>query len=237
VVVVTHQISVPAPGDLLDSDLFRDVSERGLADAIRCARVRQLPKGVTIFTQDQPADRAHSLLAGRVRIAQGDADGGQLLVRFVGPGETFGTLGLFTGHRYPADAATVTDSAEMSWTEAALLGLIARYPQIAVNLVKIAGERLRDAENRLRELATQRVERRIAHAILRLTEKAGPATDNGTAIGFPLSRKDLAEMCGTTLHTVSRILTAWEREGWIETHQQRIAIRNPAVLRKMADEP
>jgi CRP-like cAMP-binding protein len=231
-----HQTSVPQPGNLAHADLFRDVPERGLADAIRCASVRQLPKGTTVFAQDQTADRAHALLAGRVRIAQGDADGGQLLIRFVGPGESFGTLGLFTGHRYPADAATVTDSTEINWTEAALLGLIARYPQIAVNLVRIAGTRLRDTENRLRELATQRVERRIAHTILRLAAKAGHATDDGTAIGFPLSRRDVAEMCGTTLHTVSRTLTRWEKDGWIETNQQCIVIRNPAVIRKKADE-
>lgn len=230
-----HVISA-RPKDIARSDLFRDLSERGCADVIHCASVRHLPKGETIFVQDQMADRAHLLLTGRVRIMQGDADGGQLLVRFIGPGETFGTLGLFTGRRYPAHAATVISSTEISWTEASLLDLIERYPQIAVNLVKIAGERLRNSESRMRELATQRVERRIANTVLRLAEKAGHATENGTAINFPLSRKDIAEMCGTTLHTVSRTLTSWEKDGWIETNQQRIIIHSLAVIRQKADE-
>jgi CRP-like cAMP-binding protein len=230
------QASLPKPGDLLDSDLFRDVSERGRSDALRAASVRLLAKGVTVFTQGQAADRARFLLSGRVRIAQGDADGGQLLVRFIGPGETFGALGLFTSHRYPADAVALIESVEASWTESAFLALIERHPQIAINLIRIAGERLRDAETRLRELATQRVERRIAHALLRLAGKAGQATRDGSVIDFPLSRKDFAQMCGAALHTVSRTLTAWEKAGWIATHQQRITIHDPAQIRRLADE-
>ena len=51
-------------------------------------------------------------------------DGGQLVVRFVGPGEMFGTMALFTDRQYPAEAVSVVDSIEVSWTEAALLDLI-----------------------------------------------------------------------------------------------------------------
>jgi CRP-like cAMP-binding protein len=223
------------PNDLLDSDLFCDVSEAGRSEALGAASVRPLAKGATIFTQSQAADRAHFLLSGRVRIGQGDADGGQLLVRFIGTGESFGTLGLFTGHHYPADAVAVTDSMEASWTETAFLSLMERHPQIAINLVRIAGERLRDTENRLRELATKRVESRIAHTLLRFARKASQTTSDGAVIDFPLSRNDLAQMCGAALHTVSRTLTTWENAGWISTHQQRITIRDQARIHRLTE--
>ena len=225
-----------APKDLADSELFRDVSEQGRADAIRCASVRHWPKGAAIFEQDQPCERAHAVLSGRVRIAQSDADGGQLLVRFIGPGETYGTVGLFSGHRYPAQAIAAVDCVEISWAEAALRGLIERHPQIAINILKVAAERLRDVENRLRESNTQRVERRIAHTILRLAAKGGQGETGGGQIDFPLSRKDIADMCGATVHTVSRTLTQWEKEGWVSTNQQRLTLLNPLQIRRLAEE-
>lgn len=224
-----------APQDLADTELFRDVSEHGRADAIRFASVRHWSKGAIIFEQDQPCERAHAVLSGRVRIAQSDADGGQLLVRFIGPGETYGTMGLFSGQRYPAQATAAVDCVEISWAEAALRGLIERHPQIAINILRVAAARLRDIEIRLRESNTQRVERRIAHTILRLAAKGGQG-DESSQIDFPLSRKDIADMCGATVHTVSRTLTQWENEGWVSTNQQRLTLLNPAQIRRLAED-
>jgi len=72
--------------------------------------------------------------------------------------------------------------------------------------------------------------------LLRLAAEAGQVTDKGTAIDFPLSRKDAADMCGATLHTVSRTLTAWENAGWIETSQQRVTIRDRREIQRRADD-
>lgn len=222
---------------LAGSELFAGLTAPQLVDVAACARVRQLEKGDTIFAQGTVAERAHVVLEGRVRILQTDQEGAQVVMRFVGPGETFGTVGIFTDHLYPAHAVTVIDCLEASWTETAMRELLARYPVIALNLVKIIGARLHEAQHRVRELATQRVERRIAHALLRLAAQAGQETGGGgTAIDFPLSRKDLAEICGATLHTVSRTLTAWEKSGAITTHQQRVTIRDLQEIRRRADQ-
>jgi CRP/FNR family transcriptional regulator, nitrogen oxide reductase regulator len=224
-------------GSLDGTELFLGLAPAALAEVMARARVRRLAKETTIFLQGAPADGCHVLLEGRVRIAQSDEDGAQLVVRFIGPGEMFGTMALFTDREYPAEAVAVVDSLEISWPEPALLELIGRYPQIALNIVRIVGARLREVQERLRELATQRVERRIAHVLLRLADQAGARTGAGTKIDFPLTRKDVAEMCGTTLHTVSRVLTAWEKAGLIVTNQQRVTIHAPAEIQRIADDP
>lgn len=219
-----------------ETDLFSRLPTAALEEAFASARVRHLEKDATVFVQGTPAKRAHILLDGRIRILQTDADGEQVVMRFIGPGETFGTVGLFTNRRYPAHAVTVTACTEISWSEASLLELIAQHSQIALNLVRIIGARLRETQERLRELATQRVERRIANVLLRLAAQAGEINDKGNAIDFPLSRKDVAEMCGATLHTVSRTLTGWERMGAVNTHRQHVTIRDINAIRKIADD-
>jgi CRP-like cAMP-binding protein len=71
--------------------------------------------------------------------------------------------------------------------------------------------------------------------LLRLAKQAGRKTPGGVEIDFPISRQDVAEMTGTTLHTVSRILSAWEQRGLVEGGRQRIVLRNPHALFVLAE--
>ena len=92
-----------------------------------------------------------------------------------------------------------------------------------------------EAQQRLRELSTEEVERRVAHAVLRLANQSGKREDGGIRIDFPISKQDIAEMTGTTLHTVSRILTAWEAAGLVEGGRQKLLVRDPHGLVLLGD--
>lgn len=225
-----------APQALASLELFLGVSPAALGNVMGSARVRHLAKETRIFNQGDPGVRAHALIDGGVRIAQSGSDGAQIVMRFIGPGEMFGTVALFSDGRYPADAVTLAESLEVSWSEAELLELIGRHPRIATNVIRVIGKRLQEVQDRLREISTQRVERRVAHAVLRLTRQAGYSTIDGTAIEFPLRRKDVADISGTTLHTASRILTAWEKAGLLVSHNQRLTVRRPSEILRIADD-
>jgi CRP-like cAMP-binding protein len=225
-----------APDALAAMELFQGLPAAALQSVAACARLRRLPKDLRIFGQGDDGVRAHAVIEGGVRIAQSGSDGAQVIIRFIGPGEMFGTVSLFTDGRYPADAVTLAETLEASWSEAELLGLIHRPPRIGVNVIRIIGRRLQEVQDRLRELATQRAERRVAHAVLRLARQAGHSTTDGTAIEFPLRRRDVADIAGTTLHTASRILTAWEKAGLLATLNRRLTIRRAAELRRIAED-
>ena len=83
---------------------------------------------------------------------------------------------------------------------------------------------MKDMNNRVVEMATQQVEQRIACAILRLINHTGRKVDGGIEIDFPITRQDLSEMTGTTLHTVSRMLSAWEKQGLVSSARKRITV-------------
>jgi CRP-like cAMP-binding protein len=91
-------------------------------------------------------------------------------------------------------------------------------------------------QERLRELATERVEQRVARTLLRLARQVGRKVEGGVLIDMPLSRQDLAEMTGTTLYTVSRILSQWEQQHLVETGRERILIRQPHGLVAIAED-
>ncbi len=217
-------------------DLFFGVPSSVLELAAAAARQRRVPSGTRLFNQGDESVRAHAVVEGGVRISQAGSDGAQVVIRFVGPGEMFGTVALFTDGRYPADATALGETREASWSEPELLDLMTRHPRIAINAIRIIGKRLQEVQNRVRELATQRAERRIAHALLRLARQSGQSTAAGTAITFPLRRKDVADLAGTTLHTASQILTAWEKAGLLVSRERQLTIRRRPALRRIADD-
>ncbi|QCO06038.1 Crp/Fnr family transcriptional regulator [Azospirillum argentinense] len=226
----------PDPASLRGLRLFSGLDAAALAEIVRSAHTRRIEKGTTIFSQGDRAALCHALIDGRVKIVQTGADGQQLVVRYIGGGEMFGTAAVFSGGIYPADALAMVDCVGVYWTAATMGELMERYPRIALNALDIVGRRLQEVQTRLRELSTERVERRVAHALLRLVRQAGRRVGNGVEIDFPLSRQDIAEMTGTTLHTVSRILSGWEGQGIVEGGRQQVTIRQPHALVAIAED-
>lgn len=224
-----------SPQALAATDLFMELPTPILEIIAPIARQRRVASGGRIFNQGDENVRAHAVIEGNVRISQTGSDGAQIVVRFIGPGEMFGTVALFTDGRYPADAVALRDTLEASWSEAELLDLMTRYPQITINIIRIVGKRLQEAQNRMRELATQRAEQRIARTLIRLADQSGHRSAAGMTIIFPLRRKDVADITGTTLHTASRILTGWEKAGLLVSRQQRLTVRNPSELLRIAE--
>ena len=216
-------------------ELFAGLPAAAIDEVLAQACVRKLSRGTRVFDQGDHTERAHALLSGAVRISQTGSDGGEAVIRFIGPGEIFGSLAMFTGHRYPADGTVMAESVEVSWRRAELLDIVARHPQIAINLVGIIAHRLEELQERVREMATQRVDCRIANALLRLARQAGKAGERGTQIAFPLRRKDIADISGTTLHTVSRIVNSWRRRGLVIDDKDGLIITSPDALASSLD--
>jgi CRP-like cAMP-binding protein len=233
--VVTDTLPV-SPQAIAAIELFSGLPMSVLEIAAGAARGRHVPRGTRIFNQGDEGVRAHAVIEGGVRISQTGSDGAQIVLRFIGPGGIFGAVALFTDGRYPADATALSDTIEVSWSEPELLGLMERHPPVAINAIRVIGRRLQEVQDRVRELATQRVEQRVAHALVRLAKQFGQSTTAGTTIFVPLRRKDVADISGTTLHTASRILTGWERAGLLASQRRRLTIREPAELLRIAEE-
>ena len=163
--------------------------------------------------------------------------GEQVVIRFIGPGEMFG-VAMAIGHdAYPATAVAIVDSLALAWPNGVWPRLLARHPNLGVQTMQTLGARLQESQTRLMEMSTQEVERRIAHTLLRLLDQGGRVTNDGVLIDFPLSRKDIAQMVGATLHTVSRIMSAWESRGLVSSGRRKVLVRNRSKLSRVADGP
>jgi CRP-like cAMP-binding protein len=216
--------------------LFAGMPVEAYAEIARACRPRRVAKGSLLFEQGAAADTYFVVLDGRLKVAQTTQDGQQVVVRFVGPGEPAGALAAFGIPVYPASAVAIADVLALAWDAKEAAALMNRYPAWAMATSAALGGRVQEAHTRVREMATERVERRIAHAVLRLARQAGRRVEEGVRIEFPLSRQDIAEMTGTTLHTVSRVMSAWEQAGLVDGGRQRIVLKDPHALVRIAEE-
>ena len=216
--------------------LFAGFSAEELTEILREARSLRIARNRNVFAEGEDAHSFFVLLHGHVRASKTTPSGEQVVVRYVTPGETFGVAPAIGLQRYPATATAVDDSVALAWPSATWPRLVSRFPALATNTLQTIGSRLQETHTRVVEMSTQQVEQRVAHALLRLAKQAGHKVEHGIEIDFPISRQDIAQMTGTTLHTVSRILSGWEQRGLIESGRQRIVLREPHKLLVLAEE-
>jgi CRP-like cAMP-binding protein len=216
------------------SPVFAGMAPEALDDILAQAAPLRLPKGEAAFRQGEPAEKFFLLLHGHLRVTRVNPQGQQMVVRFIAPGDLFGVAMAIQVEAYPGTATAAVDSLALAWPNGVWNDLLARHPGLAVKTMQSLGARLQDSQQRIMDLSTQQVEQRIAGAVLQLARQAGRQTDGGLLIDFPLSRQDLAEMIGATLHTVSRTLSAWEETGLVECGRQRVVVRDMEGLRLLA---
>lgn len=226
----------PAIDLIASARLFHGLDQAALHTIGALAFPRKASAGQTLFFQDDPADSLWILLQGRVRLVQLTPDGQQVVLRFVTPGELLGGIALFGEKRYPATAHVVEAATALGWDGRAMSDLLPRYPILALNAMQLLAGRVQELQDRNRELSTERVERRLARALLRLVQQAGRRVNGGVLIDLPLSRQDLGEMNGTTLYTVSRILSRWQERGLVEASRERVLICSPHDLVAIAED-
>jgi len=221
---------------LRDIPLFSALPPNALAEIYRASAARVYAAGSFLFYQDDPAEQIYVVAEGRIKLYQLTPEGQQVNMRVATPWMMVAAIALVEGAVYPISAQAAEDSRLLVWTQARLLALIQRYPIMALNALRILANHVSEAQDRYRELATERVERRLARTVLRLAGQAGRKTEAGVLLDLPLTRQDLAEMCGTTLFTVSRILSQWEAQGLVRAAREQVIICFPHGLVRIAED-
>jgi len=216
--------------------LFGGLTEDELRLVTSLARERRLRRKGVFFREGDKPCALHLLLTGEVTLKQASVDGQEVIVRLVGAGEAFALASALEGATYPVTAEALRASHALVWDQPAVQELLNRIPSVSRNALAVLLRRIRELEQRFREVATERVAQRLARTLLRLARHAGRKVEGGVLIDLPLSREELAQMTGTTLFTVSRCLAEWERQGLVEAGREKVLIRSTHGLVTVAED-
>ena len=224
------------PVELRRVAVFEHASDADLKQLTDHSIERSIEEGEFFFFQGDPARFLYILTSGRAKLIQSGPAGQQVNLRTIAEWEMFGALGAVRNQAtYPAAAQAIEASTALAMESTFLGDMMQTRPYLATGLMQLMTGYIQEMQSRYRELATEKVERRIARALLRLAAQLGLKNASGY-IELDFTRQELAEMSGTTLYTVSRTLSEWERLGLVESGRERIAIREPHGLVRIADE-
>jgi len=214
---------------LKKSFIFADLGEDELIELAGLAFERHLAPGEFILWEGDAPEWFYVVAAGRVKVMKHSSLGKEFIIAFFDPGEMFGEVAVFENKPYPASAQTVDDAVVLGIKRQDFLNFLAQRPQVALRIIGILGGRLRDAQGRLKDLAGERVEQRLARTLLMLADKLGAT--------LPFTRQEIADMAGTTTETAIRFMSRLKDGDIIRSTRGRITILNETKLRLLSEGP
>lgn len=213
---------------------FRTLPRRDRDRLLAAEREQRVPAGAVVFVEGQPARYLWAVAQGLIRIVAMHREGREMILELIPPGELFGAMGVLHDRPYPATAVAAVES--VVWRIPAPLAreLCQCYPALRATILEQVAGRLRLAHDRLRSVALDRVDQRLARLLLGLAERIG-RSQGGAPVVLTLTRQQLAQMVGTTVETAIRVTRRWHAAGIVATGRAQLRLLDPEALRHIAE--
>jgi CRP-like cAMP-binding protein len=214
--------------------LFTGVSPEAVIRITAAARLKRFTRGEMVFLAGDTVEQVLLLISGSMKITQLGPKGLEVILRLGAPGDVFDVVSLFATGKHCTTAQAIRSCDALVWDAKVFKALVDGLPVLYKNIIRFICSHLLELEERFRELATERVAPRVARQLIRLQEQVGSPRKAEMDIG--LSREGLAQMTGTTLYTVSRLLSTWEEDGLVNSRRESVMISDVQALRKLFED-
>ncbi len=217
------------PQILRSSSIFSSLNDDELGELADLSIERSFTSNEFIFWDGDAPDWFYIIAEGKVKVLKHSSLGKEFIIAFFGPSEMFGEVAVFENKPYPASAQAVVETKVVGIKRDKFLSFLANRPQVALKIINVLSGRLRDAQSRLRDLAGERVEQRLASVLLMLSAKLGHA--------LPFTRQEIAEMAGTTTETAIRVMSHLKDREIIRSVRGEVIILDEEKLRLLSEGP
>jgi CRP/FNR family transcriptional regulator, cyclic AMP receptor protein len=211
--------------DLLKKvSLFQNVDDSELTKVASLLSPRDCPKDTHIVTQDEPGDAMFIIAKGRVKVVLYGDNGREVILTLLKSGEFFGEMALLDDLPRSANVIAHEDSQVLVLKRDQFAEHIKNSPTTALNVMAELSRRLRRADEIIGNLATLDVYGRVAHIMIDLAKKDGEEVEEGILIRERPTQQDIASMIGTSRETVSRVLSEFQKRGFVEMRGREILL-------------
>jgi CRP/FNR family transcriptional regulator, cyclic AMP receptor protein len=224
------------PDDLEKMPLFSGLSAPELDYVLEISEKRHYPRGSIVIYQGDKAEFLYLILKGRVKVALDHANGKETILNILKEGDYFGEMSAFDQLPRSATILTEADSEFLAISQKAFKGMVMKYPEIALKMLKEMSMRLRAANELIGNLSHLNVKERVAKTLWNLCRSSGKRWKDGR-IKIPRpALKDIASMSGTSRETVSRILSGFSKKGLLELTKEDIIVYRENEFVQMAED-
>ena len=217
------------------SQIFSNMKDTDVKKISNSFEKESFNNNETIFNEGDPSDIFYILAEGNVKIVKHTVVGKDIILEVMSPGDIFGGVAVLDNKPYPATAQAMKSATIIKMRRSDLMKILEKYPDLKLEIVKYFSDKLRASHEMLKNIATERVERRIASLLLKLSEKADVDAEGYKKIDFRLTRQEISEMVGTTVETCIRTMSKFQKSGMIKTADGSVSIK-PGELQKLLDE-
>jgi len=216
-----------------DFSLFAGVSRSDCREIVSLSGECKFSRGQTVFKEGDAVRNVFLLTSGDAKITRFGDNGAKVILRLVGHGELVDIMGFSeqSNHCYTAEA--LSNSTAFVWDTKVFETITNRFRVVRRNLLNIVSQRLQELEERYREVSLEKVATRLSRQLVRLFTEAGRRTNGTNEIS--LSRDELAQLTGTTLYTVSRLISEWNERGVVRARRQTVSVQDMEALRQLAN--
>jgi CRP/FNR family transcriptional regulator, cyclic AMP receptor protein len=190
-----------------------------------------LPAGSSLLFEGDVSGRVVAIVSGAARVFATAANGREVLLNVVGPGEVLGTVSALDGGPHSASVTTIAEAEVVFLDAAAFRELLDRHAWLAEAVAAALARDLRRVERHRVELSAYDVPTRLAG---RLVYLADHVADRAPPVTLPVSQRELGEWCGASREAVTKALKSFRARGWVETHQGSITIVDLDAIRGRA---
>ena len=214
--------------------LFRRLGDGVRARIAELGKLRQSERGAQLFNEGDPARAFFFVVSGRVKVFRLAPSGREVILEIFGPGDPVGAVASFEGFPFPAAASAAEASVILEVPRDPLLKMLEGDPLILRGLLSGFSLRLLEMSRRIVELSSGRVEVRLAQLFLRLAAECGRQESGAIFVPQRLTRQEIADLCGTTMETVIRVISRWGKDGILSTEAEGFRIGEPEALERIA---
>lgn len=221
---------------LMGSPLFAAMTPVELDQALTMAVEQRYRRGQTIFQKDDQGSSLMAVLTGRVRISTVSAEGKEVTLNVINPGEVFGEIALLDGKPRSADATASEETTLLVLERRDFLPFILGNQDLTARLLAILCDRLRRTSVALEDIALFDLPVRLGRVLLKLAEDYGRSTEAGLRIDMKLSQKDLSNLVAATRESINKQLRAWREADLVILDSGYLILTRPARLRKLVED-
>jgi CRP/FNR family transcriptional regulator len=214
--------------------LFTGLSDAEMNSLVERALPRRFEQGELIFAEGDPCQGLYVVESGTVKIFKTSSGGREQVLTVEGPGSSVAELPVFDGAPYPASAIASSDATLLFISKKDFQALGLQHPEVALQVLRVVGARLRGLVSIIEELSFTTVRHRLLSLLLREAGQKGKQTPRGIEFTFTTSNQELAFQIGTVRELVSRNLSRLQAAGLLKMEGKNVIIPDLAALEKEA---
>jgi CRP-like cAMP-binding protein len=204
--------------------IFCELEELALKNVNDTKSMRTYKKGQTLFLQGEKPTGIYCVQSGKIKLSKTSSEGHETILRIAAAGDVLGHRSLFSHEPFSSTATVIEEATVCFIDEKHMYQAIQEDPKLALALIEKLSIEMGLAERQSASLSHHTVKERFAKLLLRLLKNYGKIRDQRQYLDIKLTREEMASMIGSTNETVTRLMTEFREEGWIELEGKTVFI-------------